>query len=101
MDGYKLLITYNYLNYREREYYRFMVQQWLPGMQALGFEPGEVMHTQWGKYPARLIVLYAGDLGMLRKAMHSAEWERWHQQLRTFVTDLSYRVVPARPWLQF
>lgn len=101
MNGYKLLVTYNYLAYRELEYRRFMIQHWMPGMQTLGFEPGEVMHTQWGEYPVRLIVLHAPDLDTIREVMDSNEWDRWHKQLRSFVTDLRYRVVRSRPWFQF
>ncbi len=101
MNGYKLLVTYNYLSYRELEYRRFMIQQWMPAMQSMGFEPADVMHTQWGKYPLRLIILYAPNLEVVRKAMQSKEWEHWHRLLRGFVTDLRYRVVRARPWFQF
>ena len=101
MEGYKLLVTYNYLTYRDLEYRRFMIQQWIPAMQAMGFEPGEVLHTLWGKYPARLVVLYAGDLNTIERTMVSDEWQRWHSQLRSFVTDLRYRVVKARPWFQY
>lgn len=101
MSGYKLLVTYNYLTHREAEYRRFMIQRWMPAMQELGFQPGEVLHTAWGKYPVRLIVLHAPELEMIENAMHSDEWQRWHRQLLTFVSNLRYRVVPARSWFQF
>lgn len=101
MNGYKLLVTYNPLTHRELEYRRFMIQRWMPAMQQLGFEPGEVMHTMWGKYPLRLIVLYASELDVIQEALEGEEWQTWHEQLHTFVRNLKYRVVPAKPWLQF
>ena len=101
MNGYKLLVTYNYLSYRELEYRRFMIQQWMPAMQHMGFEPGEVLHTLWGKYPLRLVVLHAKDQDTIAEIMESDEWLQWHRRLSSFVTDLRYRVVRARPWLQF
>ncbi len=101
MEGYKVLVTYNFLTHRETEYRRFIIQQWIPGMQAMGFEPGEVLHTQWGKHPMRLVILYAPTLDAVREAMESDEWDSWHRQLRGFVTNLRYRVVRAQPWLQF
>ena len=101
MNGYKLLLTYNYLAHREMEYRRFMIQRWLPAMQDLGLEPGEILHTLWGEYPSRLVVLYAADLDTVEDALESAEWDRWYEQLQSFVRNLQFRVVPAQPWLQF
>ncbi|MCO6451740.1 MAG: hypothetical protein J5I90_13230 [Caldilineales bacterium] len=101
MNGFKLLVTYNFLAHRELEYRRFMIQQWIPAMQQMGFEPGEVLHTMWGNYPARLVVLYAPDRETVERIMNSEEWQRWHQQLHGFVRNLRYRVMPSRPWLQF
>jgi len=101
MNGYKVLITYNFLAHREMEYRRFMIQRWMPAMQDLGLEPGEVLHTLWGSYPTRLVVLYAPNVEIIERAMHSNTWEKWHEELYHYVRNLSYRVVPARPWLQF
>jgi hypothetical protein len=48
-QGYKLLLTYDYLPGREMAYRRFMINQWLPAMQTLGLEPLELYHTMWGE----------------------------------------------------
>jgi hypothetical protein len=101
MDGYKLLVTYNVLAHREMEYRRFMIQRWLPVMQKLGLEPGEMLHTLWGDYPVRLVVLYAPDRETIEKALASDEWRQRHGQLQKLVRDLEYRIVSARPWLQY
>jgi hypothetical protein len=101
MNGYKLLVTYNVLAHREMEYRRFVIQRWLPGMQEQGLEPGEILHTLWGEYPSRLIVLYAPDLTTMQQLLTSAEWQSWHEQLDKMVRNLEYQVVPARPWMQF
>ncbi len=101
MNGYKLLITYNFLTHREVEYRRFMIQRWIPAMQEFGFEPGEILHTMWGEHPMRLIILYASDLQVVETAMEGEAWQTWHEQLSSFVRNLRYRVVEARPWLQY
>ena len=36
LQGYKIIVTYNYLPGREMAYRRFMIHQWLPAMQSLG-----------------------------------------------------------------
>lgn len=101
VSGYKLLITYNYLAGRETAYRRFMVNQWLPAMQALGLQPLDLYHTMWGDYPVRLVALYAADAATIQQALASSEWDFWLKRLTRYVTDLSYCVVPAREWFQF
>ncbi len=100
MNGYKILISYYYLTHRELEYRRFMIQRWLPAMQEMGLVPSELMHTLWGDYPTRLIVLYAPNKDLLEHVLASDEWQHWHDMLREYVHSLRYRVVLARPWLQ-
>ncbi len=100
-QGYKLLVTYNYLPGREMAYRRFMINQWLPAVQSLGLEPLEIFHTMWGEYPVRQISLYAPDLATLRRALRSREWALWWQRLGHYVRELDYCIVPARPWFQF
>jgi hypothetical protein len=85
MNGYKLLVTYNVLAHREMEYRRFVIQRWLPGMQEQGLELGEILHTLWGDYPARLIVLYAPDIATMKQLLTSAEWKSWYTQLDKMV----------------
>ena len=100
-QGYKLLFTYDYMPDREMAYRRFMVNQWLPAMHALGLEPIDLYHTMWGDYPVRMVVLYAANSTILQQALHSHEWNFWMQRLQHFVTDLRYCIVPARRWFQF
>lgn len=100
-QGYKLLFTYNYLPGREMAYRRFIINQWLPAMQALGLEPLDLYHTMWGDYPVRMVVLYAPNKTILHQALHSNEWDFWLRRLNRFVTDLRYCIMPAREWFQF
>jgi len=100
-QGYKLIITYNYLSGRELAYRRFMIHQWLPAMQTLGLEPLELYHTMWGAYPVRLVTLYAANETILRRALGGSEWRFWWGRLHDFVTDLEYCILPARGWFQF
>ncbi len=101
VQGYKLLITYNYLPEREMAYRRFMINQWLPAMQALGLEPLALYHTLWGAYPVRLVTLYAPNDAIIFQALGGSEWKFWWRRLERYVTDLNYCVLPAREWFQF
>ncbi|RUA15315.1 MAG: hypothetical protein DSY55_06530 [Clostridia bacterium] len=77
-----------------------MVSQWLPAVQALGLEPLQLFHIMWGAYPIRLVVLYAENDKILRRALRSQDWTLWLQRLEDYAEDLHYCVVPAQPWLQ-
>ena len=100
-QGYKLILTYDYLPGREMAYRRFMINQWLPAMQALGLEPLELFHTMWGEYPVRQVVMYAASARSLHNALNSGEWDFWWRRLHRFVDNLDYCIVPARDWFQF
>jgi len=100
-QGYKVLVTYNYLPGQELAYRRFMMAQWLPAMQALGLEPLALYHTMWGDYPVRLVALSARDDMAVRRALAAQEWIWWWQRLGDYVIDLDYCVVPAAEWFQF
>jgi len=100
-QGYKLLVSYNYLPEREMVYRRFMINQWLPAMQALGLQPLELYHTLWGAYPVRLVALYAPSEMVIRRALSSSEWTFWWRRLGRYVIDLDFCILPARDWFQF
>ena len=101
LQGYKLLVVFNYRPGREVAYRRFMINQWIPAMQALGLQPLEIFHTMWGDYPVRQVSLYAPSQEHLQRILTSREWALWWERLEHYVTDLDYCVVPARPWFQF
>jgi len=101
IQGYKVLITYDYLPDREMPYRRFMMTQWLPAMQQLGLEPLAFFHTLWGNYPVRQIALYAEQEETIRQALTSEEWAYWWERLSHYVVHLQVCVVPAREWFQF
>ncbi len=100
-QGYKLLVSYDYIPDREMAYRRFMIHQWLPAMQALGLEPMALYHTLWGAYPVRLVVLYAPNETVIRRALIGEDGLLWRRRLEEYVVNLSYCIVPARAWFQF
>jgi hypothetical protein len=100
-QGYKLLITYDYLPDHEMAYRRFMMTQWLPAMQQLKLEPLAIFHTQWGHYPVRQLALYAENEAIIRQALNDEKWGYWWERLSHYVVHQRYCVLPAREWCQF
>jgi len=97
----KLLLSYNIRHERAEAYYRFVMSELLPRMQALGLVMTEGWRTVYGDYPARLIVFASQDAEVMRQALKSDEWDALETRLEEFVADYEMRVVTAKPNFQF
>lgn len=84
-----------------QEYRQFVMRQYVPWMHSLGFQMSEAWHTAYGDAPNRLIGFVCRDRDTLDTLLTSAEWDDLNDQLRTFVTDFSYKVVPYKSIFQF
>ncbi len=97
----KILLTWDILPEREREYFEFVIGEFIPGVQRLGFQPAEAWATIYGPYPQIQVGMLAPDAASARRMMNSADWQSLQEQLFTFVTNFSYKVVVARGGFQF
>lgn len=97
----KVLLMWDILPDREREYFEFVVGEFIPGIQRLGFQTSEAWATIYGSYPQIQVGMLASDAASVRRMMNSSAWKSLHEQLSTFVTNFSYKIVPARGGFQF
>lgn len=97
----KLLMTWDVPPERDQEYFEFVVGEFVPGMQRLGLQPVEAWATIYGQYPQIQVGLLAENSQRLQNALHSREWAQLQQQLITYVTNFSFKIVPARAGFQF
>ena len=100
-EGMKLLISYNVDLENSREYYEFVLGQYIPTIQSLGLEVSEAWHTAYGDYPNRLIGFVAKDRETMMEMLHGETWEELNDQLEGYVTELSYKVIPYELGFQF
>lgn len=99
--GLKLLLSYEVKQDVINEYRQFVMRDYVPSMHNLGFQMSEAWHTAYGDAPNRLIGFVCRDRGTLDNLLDSTEWSQLNNQLRTYVTDFSYKVVPYRGIFQF
>lgn len=85
----------------EQEYFEFVIGQWIPGVQRLGFQPVEAWATVYGSYPQIQVCLLADSAASVRKTLNSKDWNALEDQLLGFVSNFSYKVVPAKGGFQF
>jgi len=97
----KLVMTWDIAPEREQEYFEFVIGEFVPGVQRLGFEPVEAWATLYGDYPQIQVGILAPDLPNAKRILRSDGWEQLREKLFGFVKNFSYKVVPARNGFQF
>ncbi len=97
----KLLLTWDILPEREREYFEFVIGEFIPGVQRLGLQPIEAWATLYGNYPQIQIGLLATDLPHARRILQSRGWSQLRNKLSTLVVNYACKIVPARNGFQF
>lgn len=91
----KLLMTWDIRAGRETAYLDFVSQQFTPSLVRLGLELSEVWYTYWGDGPHILVGFVAQDMDTMEKIMDSSDWERHINNLKTYVFNFSYKLLPA------
>jgi hypothetical protein len=99
--GMKLILNYNIRPDVARDYYEFVLGQYVPIMQQMGLEMREAWHTAYGDYPNRQIGFVTRDRDTMTAVIHGDDWESLNDQLLEYVDEFSYKVVPFKPTFQF
>ena len=96
----KLIMTWDIAPENEQDYFEFVISEFIPGMQRLGFNPVEAWATIYGNYPQIQVGMLANDLSLAQRALHSSTWQELQLKLFSFVKNFSYKFVPARNGFQ-
>jgi hypothetical protein len=97
----KVIMTWDISADHEQEYFEFVIGEWVPGVQRLGFQPVDAWATVFGAYPQIQVGLLADNEPKAREMLDSKDWKALEDRLLTFVSNFSYKVVPARVGFQF
>ena len=98
--AYKLLMTWNIHPERDQEYFEYIVREFIPGVQRLGFELTDAWATVYGAPPQIMVGVGQADLTTLQSILDSPEWLSLNNQLQDFVVDYSQKIVAARGGFQ-
>ncbi|MCA9902040.1 MAG: hypothetical protein KC433_27865 [Anaerolineales bacterium] len=93
-SGLKLLLSYEVEDTKLQAYQQFVMQQYVPAMQMMGFQVSEVWHTAYGEAPNRLVGFVCRDRQTLDDLLENEMWLTLNNQLEQYVTDFSYKAVP-------
>lgn len=97
----KVIMTWDIAAEHEQEYFEFVIGEWVPGVQRLGFQPIDAWATVFGSYPQIQVGLLADNGPKAREMMGTKDWDALEDRLLTYVNNYSYKVVSARGGFQF
>jgi hypothetical protein len=97
----KLIMTWDIAPDHEQEYFEFVVRDFIPGVQRLGFELSDAWATVFGSHPQILVGAVLPTPARARQVMRSTEWKTLQNQLHDYVTNYTEKVVESRGGFQF
>jgi hypothetical protein len=89
----KLLLSYDVVEGHESAYRRYVVEEFLPGVQSLGLAPTDAWATAYGDYPSRLLGLVAENRAVADAARHTEKWREMVDKLQEYTQNLTLRLV--------
>lgn len=97
----KLIMTWDIAPDREQEYFEFVVREFIPGVQRMGFEVSDAWVTVFGNQPQVMVGATLPTTSKVKQVLKSSEWKSLNNQLLDFVKNYTQKVVEARGGFQF
>ena len=97
----KLIMTWNIMPEREQEYFEFVVREFIPGVQRMGFELSDAWATVFGGHPQILVGAVLPTVNEARSLMNSQDWVSLNHKLLDYVNDYQQKLVEASGGFQF
>lgn len=97
----KVLMTWDIAQENEQAYFEFIISEFIPGVQRLGFQPLDAWATLYGDYPQIQVGMMATNTDDAQNALNSTAWGRLQEKLFQYIENFSYKIVPARSGFQF
>jgi len=99
--AYKLIMTWDILPEREQEYFEFVVREFIPGVQRLGFEVTDAWATIFGSRPQIMVGATLPSLIRIQRTLQSEDWKSLSNKLQDYVQNFNQKVVEAQGGFQF
>ena len=97
----KLILTWDVSPKNEQKYFEFLVREFLPGMQKLGFQLTDAWVTVYGERPQILIGAVMASVNEIRETLDSAEWFSLVGKLNDYVINYKQKLTVANGGFQF
>lgn len=101
IPSHKLLLTYDIRTADYLTYQRFVLDEFIPGLQELELYILGAWHTAYGDYPMRQIEFVMEDRAVMRRALQDDRWQQLETQLKRFTSHYERKLVHYRSGFQF
>ena len=85
----------------EQEYFEFVVREFLPQVQKLGFQLSDAWVTVYGERPQIMVGAILPSVEQIQLVVNSSQWSVLLDKLLGFVTNYRSKIVPASGGFQF
>ena len=97
----KLIMTWDIIPEREQEYFEFVVREFIPGVQRLGFLVEDAWATVYGNQPQIQVGAAYDSYQGAKKLLQTSEWISLQNKLFDYVKNYQQKLVPTHPGFQF
>ena len=96
----KLLMSWDILPNKEREFLDFLVQEFTPALQKIGLQPTDAWLTVYGDGPQVLAGGVAQDMEAMTAILENSQWQELEHKLQEFIAHYKRKVVLAESGFQ-
>lgn len=97
----KLILTWDIVPEKERDYFEFVIREFLPGVQKMGLELTDAWATVYGDQPQIQVGAVSDTPEDALKVLDSEEWNILHEKLLAYVINYHQKIVNQRKGFQF
>jgi hypothetical protein len=97
----KLIMTWDINPDREQEYFEFVVREFLPQVERLGFQLSDAWVTVFGERPQIMVSAILPSIDQINEVISSAQWTSLNNSLLDYVINYEFKIVPASGGFQF
>jgi hypothetical protein len=94
-------MTWDILPEREQEYFEFVVREFIPGVQRLGFLVEDAWATVYGDQPQIQVGAANDSYPEAKNLLQTADWISLQNQLFDYVKNYQQKLVSIHPGFQF
>ncbi|MGB8252800.1 MAG: hypothetical protein WCF08_06265 [Anaerolineaceae bacterium] len=97
----KLILSWDILPGHEQEYFEFVIREFIPGVQKLGFALTDAWATVFGEQPQIMVGAVSENRDHLDEMLQSSEWRDLYLKLSGLIENYHQKIVIARDGFQF
>jgi hypothetical protein len=97
----KLIMTWDIAPEKEEEYFEFVVREFIPDIQKLGFKLSDAWMTVYGERPQILVGAVMPTIDSVEDVIGTDRWQKLIEDLLGYVTNFKARIVKSTGSFQF